>query len=255
MPKWNPAQYEKFIEDRTQPAIDLAGRLKALSPKSILDLGCGSGNSTKVLKHAFPTARITGADNSEEMLSKARERHPDIEFINADASGDLHEIAEKYDIVFSNACIQWLPDHRNLLPRLMTLLKSNGTLAVQIPMQREHPVHIILNELVRTEKWKHRIAPRQYNILTTAEYFDVLSDISDDFALWETTYCHRMPNYDSIIEWYKGTGLKPYLEQLSTADGNEFMGDVYSELKKRYKPQKNGEILFRFPRLFFTVKR
>ena len=255
MSQWNPAQYEKFIQDRTQPAIDLAERLKTLSPKSILDLGCGSGNSTKVLINRFPDARITGADNSEEMLSKARERWPGVEFINADASGDLHEITQKYDIVFSNACIQWLPDHRRLLPRLTTLLKSSGTLAVQIPMQREHPVHVILNKLVRTEKWKHRIAPRQYNNLTAEKYFDVLSDISDDFALWETAYCHRMPDCDSIIEWYRGTGLRPYLEQLSSADSDEFIGDVYSELKKRYVPQKNGEILFRFPCLFFTVTR
>lgn len=255
MSQWNPAQYEKFIADRTQPAIDLAERLTSLSPKNILDLGCCSGSSTKVLINRFPDARITGADNSEEMLSKAKERCPGVEFINADASGDLHEITEKYDIVFSNACIQWLPDHRELLPRLTTLLKNKGRLAVQIPMQREHPVHIILNELVRTEKWKHRIVPRQYNNLTTAEYFDVLSTISDDFTLWETTYCHRMPDYDSIIEWYRGTGLRPYLEQLSPADGDEFVSDVYSELKRQYVPQKNGEILFRFPRLFFIVTR
>lgn len=254
MPNWNPIQYEKFFKDRTQPAIDLANRLEDFAPNSILDLGCGPGNSTKVLIDKFPTAKIIGADNSDEMLKKARELYPDIEFIYLDANGDLNEVNEKFDIVFSNACIQWLPNHNKLLPKLMTLLKPNGILAIQIPMQREHPVHIIINELVNTTKWNDKITPRQYNNLTTEEYFDVLSHISNDFEIWETTYCHRMPSYESIIEWYKGTGLRPYLEQLTENDSKEFINDVYSKLKHQYKVQNNGEILFRFPRLFFIIK-
>ena len=255
MPNWNPAQYEKFLKDRTQPAFDLAGRLEDFAPNSILDLGCGPGNSTKVLKDKFPAARIIGADNSDEMLEKARRSYPDIEFINLDANGDLHEANETFDIVFSNACIQWLPNHSKLIPKLMALLNQNGVLAIQIPMQREHPVHIIMNELANTAKWGDKITPRQYNNLTTEEYFDVLSQISNDFVIWETTYCHRMPSFESIIEWYKGAGLRPYLEQLDESDADDFVNDVYIELKQRYKTQRNGEILFRFPRLFFTVKK
>lgn len=255
MPNWNPIQYVRFIKDRTQPAIDLANRLEALNPDRILDLGCGPGNSTKVLKDKFPHARVIGADNSIEMLEKAKELYQEIEFINLDANGNLREVSEKFDIVFSNACIQWLPNHRELLPKLMTLLNPNGVLAIQVPMQREHPVHIIINEIGKTEKWNKKIVPRQYHNLTTEEYFDVLSDISNDFEIWETTYCHRMPSYESIIEWYKGTGLRPYLEQLSEADANDFVNDVYRELHHKYQVQKNGEILFRFPRLFFMVKR
>ena len=132
----------------------------------------------------------------------------------------------------------------------MSILKPDGTLAVQIPMQAQHPVHIIINELVNTIKWRDKITPRQYNNLTTEEYFDVLSDISGNFEIWETIYCHLMPNYESIIEWYKGTGLRPYLEQLSECDSDDFLNDVLAMLKQRYKVQKNGEILFRFPRLF-----
>jgi len=255
MPGWNPVQYEKFLKDRTQPAVDLANRLEGSSPDSILDLGCGPGNSTKVLKDRFPAARIVGADNSAAMLEKARELYPDTEFINLDANGDLHEVNEKFDIVFSNACIQWLPNHKELLPKLMTLLNPGSILAVQIPMQREHPVHRIMNELVQTAKWHDKLAPRPYNILTTEEYFDVLSDISGNFEIWETTYCHRMPGYESIIEWYKGTGLRPYLEQLSENDADLFISDICDELTHRYQIQKSGEILFRFPRLFFTVRK
>lgn len=255
MPNWNPIQYEKFLRDRTQPAVDLANRLTALSPRSILDIGCGTGNSTQVLQDKFPNARIVGADYSDEMLAQAREKHPQITFIRADASGNLHEISESYDLVFSNACIQWLPNHRALLPKLMTLLNPYGTLAVQIPMQREHPVHQLLNQLVRTEKWANRLTPRVYNNLTTAAYFDVLSELSDDFTLWETTYIHRMPDVDSLIEWYKGTGLRPYLEQLEEDAKGDFLRDVAAELAKQYPKQENGEILFRYPRLFFMVTK
>ena len=255
MPGWNPAQYEKFLKDRTQPAIDLANRLAGAAPGSILDLGCGPGNSTKVLKDRFPAARIIGADNSSAMLDKARELYPDMEFINLDANGDLHEVREKFDIVFSNACIQWLPNHKELLPKLFTLLNENGILAIQTPMQREHPVHRIMHELAKTKKWSGKLTPRQYNNLTAEEYFDVLSELSDDFEIWETTYCHRMPDYGSIIEWYKGTGLRPYLEQLSEKDADAFVIDVLNELKRRYRTQKNGEILFRFPRLFFMARK
>lgn len=255
MPQWNPEQYEKFIKDRTQPAIDLASRLDFIEPENIIDIGCGPGNSTRVLKDKFPNARVVGADNSLEMLDKARKLHPDLAFIQLDATGDFSEINEKYHIVFSNACIQWLPNHREHLSKLMRLLKPNGLLAIQTPIQEEHPVHIIINELIADEKWSKKLTPRQYYNLTTKEYFDVLSDISSDFDIWETTYCHRMPSYESIIEWYKGTGLRPSLEQLTETDANDFINDVYNELKSKYKIQNNGEILFRFPRLFFIARK
>ena len=254
MPKWNPDQYERFIKDRTQPAIDLANRLNISDPKNILDLGCGPGNSTTILKEKFPCSKVIGADNSDEMLEKARSIYPEIEFIKLDANGDFCDLDEKFDILFSNACIQWLPDHHKLLPKLFSLLKTEGVLAVQIPMQREHPVHQIINELIHKKAWNSKVTARQYNNLSSEEYFDVLSSLSDEFEIWETTYCHRMPDYESIIEWYKGTGLRPYLEQLSKTDSEIFIGDFLEQLKQKYKVQENGEIVFRFPRLFFIVK-
>ena len=108
MPKWNPDQYERFIKDRTQPAIDLVNRLNISDPQNILDLGCGSGNSTIILKEKFPYSKVIGADNSDEMLEKARSIYPEIEFIKLDANGDYRDLDERFDILFSNACIQWL---------------------------------------------------------------------------------------------------------------------------------------------------
>ena len=207
------------------------------------------------MKDRYPNARVIGADNSDEMLAKAKKTHPDIEFIYLDVGGDLGEVKGKFDIVFSNACLQWIPNHEILLPKLMSLLRQGGVLAVQIPIQSEHPVHIIMNELVTTAKWKDKLSQRNYNNLSTSEYYDVLSGISEYFEMWETIYCHRMPSYESIIEWYKGTGLRPYLEQLSKTDAEDFVRDVYRELKNRYRIQSNGEIMFRFPRMFFIAKR
>ena len=132
-----------------------------LTPTSILILRCGSSNSTKVLKDKFPNAKVVGTDNSEEMLFKERALYPTIEFIYLDANGDLNEINEQFDIVFSNACIQWLPNHRELLPKLIKLLKANGTLALQILLQAEHPVNNIINELVNTAKWNDKLIARK----------------------------------------------------------------------------------------------
>lgn len=253
MSNWNPEQYEKFIKDRTQPAIDLASRIDFENPVNILDIGCGPGNSTRVLKNRFPNSKVIGADNSVEMLEKASSLNPDLDFIRLDISGDLSAFTEKFDIVFSNACIQWIANHKKLLPKLMTLINPNGILAVQIPMQKEHPVHMIINELADSEKWHSKLTKRKYNNLTATEYFDVLSSVSSNFDIWEITYYHHMPDYKSIIEWYKGTGLHPYLEQLTDEDRKEFIADVYTKLKVRYQLQKNGEIMFRFPRLFFIA--
>ena len=255
MSNWNPVQYEKFLKDRTRPARDLAQRLHEYKITTVLDLGCGPGNSTQVLAAQFPKAQIAGADLSPEMLEWARKNCPGIPFFQLDAAGDLSDYAERYDLVFSNACLQWIPDHRALLPHLMTILRPGGTLAVQIPVQREHPVHAILHALAQSEKWRDLLTPRPYNNLLAEEYFDLLSEISADFELWKTVYCHRMPDHESILEWYRGAGLRPYLEQLPKQEAKDFESDVLEALKKEYPHKKNGEILFAFPRLFFIATK
>lgn len=254
MPEWNAKQYTKFIKERTQPAIDLANRINLSSPNEIIDIGCGPGNSTRVLYEKFPKAHITGADNSENMLKQARDNNPNLDFKLFDANTDFPLLKQKFDVVFSNACIQWLPNHKELIPKMMSVLKDGGILAVQTPMNYKEPIHIIISELVKGAKWKDKFAkPRIFYNLTQGEYFDLLSDISSDFSIWETVYCHRMASHESIMEWYKGTGLRPYLEALSEQDAKEFENDVFAEVKKAYPIQANGEIIFRFPRFFFTA--
>ena len=155
---WNSEQYLKFKTERTQPAIDLASRIPVQSPADIIDIGCGPGNSTDILKKRYPNAAVVGADNSENMLEAARGNYTDIEFILCDASKELKNIGRKFDVVFSNACIQWVPDHPKLLREMMSLLKEGGALAVQIPMNYDEPIHRIIGEAVKSEKWRDKFA-------------------------------------------------------------------------------------------------
>lgn len=254
MAEWNAELYSEFLKDRTQPSIDLANRITIENPKSIIDIGCGPGNSTEVLKKRFPNARVIGADLSKDMIKTAESNHKDIEFIQFDASRDFEKLNEKFDVVFSNACIQWVPDHKKLLPEMMSILNDGGVLAVQTPMNYKEPIHMIIESLVNSEKReKHFSKPRIFYNLLQEEYFDLLSEISSDFTMWETVYCHRMSSHESIIEWYKGTGLRPYLSALSAEKAGEFEKEVLEQIRKEYPIQKNGEIIFRFPRFFFTA--
>lgn len=255
MADWNSEQYLKFKAQRTQPAIDLAARLGG-KPLEIIDLGCGPGNSTRALKNRFPGAFVIGADNSKNMVEKAREENPDLEFITLDVGGDLSEMRGKFDVAFSNACLQWLPNHAELLPRLFGLLRKNGSLAVQIPVNFEEPVHRVITELAENGKWRGKFPEKRiFGTLTQSEYFDILSGLTDDFEMWQTTYCHRMPSIESIIEWYGSTGLRPYLAALSDGEGAEFTAEIAARLAREYPEQKNGEIIFRFPRFFFIAKK
>lgn len=254
MSDWNSKQYLKFKNERTQPSKDLAARLGSRSPKKLIDIGCGPGNSTAVLKSRYPSAYIVGADFSPDMIDRARAEHPDIEFIIFDAQKDFSALDNDFDIVFSNACIQWIPNHNKLLRDMMGVLKPGGELAVQIPCQREQPMHTIVRSVAAREKWKEHFSwENVFNILTAEEYYGLLAQLSSDFSMWKTVYYHRMPSHQSIIEWYRSTGLKPYFDALPQELHADFEQDVLSEVKSAYPQQKNGDVIFRFPRLFFTA--
>ncbi len=253
MVEWNSSQYLKFKKERTQPSIDLANRLDMPEPQRILDIGCGPGNSTEVLQRRFPRAQLTGIDNSDDMIRQARESHPGIVFEQMDASGDLSRLGV-FDIVFSNACIQWIPDHQNLLRNFMARLRPGGMLAVQTPMIYQEPIHVAVNSIVNSDRWKAFFpVSRPFHNLGQDGYFHLLRDIAADVTIWQTTYCHIMPNHEAILEWYKGAGLRPYLAVLEEAARVRFETEILEELRKVYPLQKSGEIIFRFPRFFFTA--
>lgn len=254
MKDWSSAQYLKFAKERTQPAIDLVNRIHMDNPRKIIDIGCGPGNSTGVLADKFPDAYILGVDKSENMITAARKNYPTLDFKLCDITIELSSLDGDYDIVFSNACLQWVPDHESILKQLFGLLKNRGILAVQIPMNYNEPIHKIVREIASSQKWKdcflnHRI----FHTLSPSEYYDILSDLSDDVNIWETVYYHIMENHNDILEWYRGTGLRPYLNALDDDKKTEFENDTMERIIESYPKQKNGKIIFRFPRLFFTA--
>ncbi|PAF51366.1 hypothetical protein BKH43_01625 [Helicobacter sp. 13S00401-1] len=255
--QWNPDLYLRFQSERTKPALDLANMINIKHALRILDVGCGPGNSTSVLRKKYENAYIVGIDNSIAMIEKAKNTYSDIDFLcmNVENAKELCSNGGKFDIVFSNACLQWVNDHKNLLPFLMSLLKSDGILAVQIPDKPKAIINTILTEISNMPKWNESFKDiRSYHALSVNEYFDVLATCTKDFEIKETIYMHRLPDIDSIITWYKATGLKPYLERLEGDLQAEFLEDVLKELRLHFKPQCNGEILLPFPRIFLLGK-
>lgn len=250
MADWNPAQYLKFKAQRTQPAMDLAKRIMDRNPEKIIDIGCGPGNSTSVLKNLFFKADICGIDSSENMIERAKSAYPDIDFMLC----DVRNISSGYDLIFSNACLQWLPDHKNLIPELMGKLNEGGVLAVQIPMNGEEPLFQIIKAVTEHPKWGFISTCFEANkTLPPHEYFDILSECSDNFNIWETVYYHNMPSHEALIEWVKSTRLKPYLEELDEESKETFLNEILEKVKKAYSITKSGEVILRFRRFFFTA--
>ncbi|MDP4178964.1 MAG: methyltransferase domain-containing protein [Bacillota bacterium] len=254
MSDWNSVQYLMFKNERTQPAIDLVNRINIEKPKKILDIGCGPGNSTQVLADKFPDSYILGVDSSSNMIDTAKRDYLNLDFKICDAGKELSILDNDFDVVFSNACIQWIPNHNQLLRNIMGLLKPNGVLAVQTPMNYNEPIHKIIGEISTNEKWKSEFSnPRVFYNLTQSEYFDLLSEISSEFCMWETIYFHKLKSHKDIMEWYRSTGLRPYLNVLSDEKKKLFEQDVFEKVVEEYPIQKNGSIIFRFPRFFFTA--
>jgi len=256
MKDWDAKLYSQFENERTLPSHDLVKAISIDNPKLIIDIGCGIGNSTAVLKNRFKDARIIGVDSSDDMLIKANKDYPKLEFVKLDAGRELNTLNEKYDIVYSNACIQWISDHKALIPKLFNLLTYNGSLAIQIPQHTKHPMHSIIKRVAESDQWYNKFSnPKKLYILSEEEYYDVFSNLTDNFRIWETTYFHIMPSHQSIVEWYKGAGLRPYMDQLSIEDRALFEKDILAEVEKTYPVQANGNIIFRFPRLFMLAKK
>lgn len=256
MSNWNSSQYLKFERERTQPSLDLISRIGLHAPRKILDVGCGPGNSTAALKERFPESHVLGIDSSSEMIRAAKAHYSDIDFALCDAANELQQLDHDFDLVFSNACIQWVPNHEKLLSDMASLLRTGGILAVQTPMNDKEPIHRIIEELISSAHWKEKIPVKRifYNLLPE-QYYDLLSSLFTEFSIWETTYYHALHSHDDIIEWYKGTGLRPYLGALSEEDGNRFTAQVKEALLQAYPLQKNGDVIFRFPRFFFTAQK
>jgi trans-aconitate 2-methyltransferase len=254
---WDPGQYLKFRDERTRPSIDLASRVLLASPTAILDVGCGPGNSTEVLHARWPTARITGLDNSPEMIAKARASHDWGEWVCADAAslaGGSGQAA--WDLVFSNAVLQWIPDHERLVPSLFGLVAPRGALAIQVPANSGSPLHRSLLRTAGDSRW-NRFTSGCASRLVYREpsfYYHQLCGLAERLDVWETTYHHEMTDHRALVEWYKGTGMRPCLERLPDEPSRRAFEDAVLEgCRAEYPVQPNGRVIYPFRRLFFVA--
>ena len=266
MVQWDSEQYLRFEAERTQPSRDLAAQLPpemgddgGTLVHAVLDIGCGPGNSTAVLRERYPHARILGVDSSPDMVEAARKAHPDIDFALCDVSDPKRfaRLPKDFDVVFSNACIQWVPDHERLIPRLMSRLVRGGMLAVQTPMNYDEPIHRIIASVVHGPRFGAMLPQqREFYNLQPEDYWEILRAHAAGFRMWQTTYLHTLPSHEAIMEWYRGTGLRPYLQALGEgAAREEFEAEVFARVRAAYPTQSDGSIIFPFPRFFFTAVR
>jgi len=253
MPTWDDEQYLKFADERTRPARELLARVPRQAAQRIVDLGCGPGNSTALLHERWPTARVTGVDNSAQMLQRARADLPQLEWQQADVGRFVADAP--LDLLFGNAVLQWLPDHRELVPRLFAQLRPGGVLAVQMPHNFAEPSHRWMREL--PGPWRARTAGVRAHspVEDAACYYDLLAPQARHVDLWLTRYEHVMESAESIVEWVKGTGLRPFLDVLEADERSAFLSAYTSALDAAYPARGDGKRLFSFPRLFIVAVR
>jgi len=250
---WDPNLYLKFRNERTQPSIDLVSKiLPDFKPHRIIDIGCGPGNSSQVLVQRWPEASLLGIDSSANMIEKAKQDYPEQEWIIADAAS--YKSSDKFDLVFSNATIQWIPDHSKLLSGFHAMLSNKGILAIQIPLFFDMSVAKAIEHVANAAKWKAKTAgvKNLFTIHDKSFYYNVLSGLFSSIDMWETDYMHILESPSQILEMMRSTGLRPYMERLDTeADKEKFEDEILTEIKARYPLQKNGKVIFPFKRLFF----
>lgn len=247
---WSPAQYSKFESDRTRPVRDLVAAIPGPDPTTAIDLGCGPGNSTEILRARYPDATITGLDSDERMVQAARQRLPQITF-------DVADIATwqgRADLILSNAVIQWLPDHATLLPRLADRLTQGGTLAIQIPDNLDEPAYRAMRDVAGPDLMR-RAEGQRGTMQTPAAYYAILKSVCTSVDIWRTTYFHVLENIDAIVEWFRGSGLRPYLAALDEPARSDFLTRYRAAIGEAYPPNPDGTVLLAFPRLFLVATR
>ncbi|MGL4344969.1 MAG: methyltransferase domain-containing protein [Cellulosilyticaceae bacterium] len=254
MVTWDANLYHCFGKERLQPSLDLASRLLGSKFERIIDIGCGSGMSTAVLAEKYPEAKITGVDLSDEMLAKAKELNLNIEWIKRDCSLPLDDLG-KYDLVFSNAFVQWLVDQESFLKNVKNLLNERGIIAFQVPNWDEMPIKKCIDKVAtRFEVFKDKVESNCSG-MNMSRYYDILGRYYSEVEIWQTHYAHQMNSYDEIIAFISSTGLRPYLEKLDEEQKQAFTEQLKEQIKACYLIQENQKILFVFERVFFIAHK
>jgi trans-aconitate 2-methyltransferase len=265
---WDPQQYLSFADERSRPFFDLTGRIAATAPGYVVDLGCGPGQLTAALARRWPDAEVDGIDSSAEMIAAANRM---LAHGVAPASDGAHgsgrlifsvgdvvdwQPGRPVDVIVSNAVLQWVPGHMELLPNWAANLADGGWLAFQLPGNFDQPSHAILRELAAAPQWRDKLARAQLNRQAgdPADYLDVLAGLGLRVDAWETTYLHVLTGADPVTEWYKGTGLRPVLGVLGEEDAAEFLAQYSARTRAAYPAASYGTA-FPFRRVFVVAHK
>ncbi len=256
---WDPVEYLRFAGHRGRPFVDLLARVDAEAPSTVVDLGCGPGNLTVTLADRWPTARVEGVDASGAMIERARAEH------GAAAGGrlrftvgDLREWAPPapVDVLVSNATLQWVPGHLDLLPRLAASVRPGGWFAFQVPGNFAEPSHTELAAVRDLPRWRERLDGVDLAtpwVAGPVDYLELLVSLGAAADVWETTYLQVLEGEDAVLRWISGTGLRPVLEVLDEAERTEFTADYGARLRKAYPQQPYGTVL-PYRRLFAVAR-
>ena len=251
---WDPSQYLRYDNERSQPTRDLIAALTNFHPKTIVDLGCGTGNSSALLQQRWPTAALTGVDHSPEMLEQASMSGLAATWQQADLANWQPE--EPADLIFSNAALHWLDDHERLFPRLISHLTWGGILAAQMPNNFSQPSHTLIAEIASEPRWKQRLGEviRPSPVAPVERYLELLEPLTTDIRVWTTTYFHVLRGEHPVAEWTGGATLRPVISALGD-DADNFINEYRSRLAVAYPPRPDASTVLPFTRMFILARR
>jgi trans-aconitate 2-methyltransferase len=252
---WDPAKYLQFGDERSRPFFDLTARIQAVDPALVADLGCGPGQLTETLAERWPAAQVRGLDSDSEMIAAAKKLDvPDrVRF----AQGDLRDFKPEgpVDVIISNAVLQWVPGHTEVIRQWTETLAAGGWLAFQVPGNLDQPIHAIVRELAQSSRWRSRLADVELNRQAgdPAYYADLLLRAGCRVDAWESTYLHVLPGANPVLEWAKGTALRPVLAALDPAEAATFCQEYGTLVAAAYPVAPYGTIL-PFRRVFAVAQ-
>ncbi|CAI8851144.1 Trans-aconitate 2-methyltransferase [Pseudomonas sp. IT-P12] len=254
---WSAKQYVAFEDERTRPARDLLAALPPGDVRSAIDIGCGPGNSTQLLVERFSGATVRGVDSSADMIEAARQRLPQVQFDTVDI-GSWND-SGPFDVIFANAVLQWLPDHDTLLPSLVARLTEGGSLAIQMPDTLNQPSHRLMHEVAAAGPWAGKLADaagQRTDIASASDYYSMLKPHCSRVDVWLTTYHHPLAQgVSGVVEWFKGSGLRPFLQPLNDTEKTQFLEQYLAAVEQAYPVLPDGSVLLPFPRLFIVATR
>ena len=255
MADWNMLQYLKFASERTRPAHDLMARIPLEDPGTVYDLGCGAGNVTALLAERWPRARTVGVDSSPQMLAKARTVSDAIEWREGDVAA--WSPPAPADLLFSNAALQWLDDHEDLFPRLISLVRPGGVLAVQMPRNHREPALAAITELARSGPWAAQLEAvlRPSPVAEPEVYYGLLAPHAARVEVWETIYHQVLEGENPVVEFSRSTALRPVLNTLEEPEREHFLALYAERMAEAYPRRPDGRTLYPFRRLFLVAVR